>query len=505
MVKRANVMWNLAVIFVLFCFNTSFSHAQADSDSGMSLVDAQIASHPDLSGAYVLNQGAIALMTRAWLADHAEHSIEVQYFIWSDDNIGTLASEALLRAAERGVKVRVIVDDLLIHAPDKTILALAKHPNIDIRIYNPKHSVGTPFYKRLFNIATDFRGVNQRMHDKTFIVDGKVAITGGRNMAAEYFDYSHTYNFRDRDLLLLGPVVHTMQHSFETFWKSNLTVSAERLYNGAGFWNQAVRVKGTEVEEIYASLHQYARRKDNYAPEVYSAITAMSQLFPSLADQVVWDHIVFISDFPGKNSHKTDLDGGGKSTSALATLVDAASNHIVIQSPYLVMSAEAKALFKRAIKRGVKVRIHTNSMASTDNLQAFSGYRNQRDALLKMGIDVYEFKPHPAEQLALTQNAVMPKGKPPVFAIHAKTMVVDSKTLYVGTFNFDPRSQNLNTEVGAIMQNEKIAGEVLDAIQVDMLAENSWNAATDNPDQYAGLLKRMKVRLWQWLPIQALL
>jgi putative cardiolipin synthase len=161
----------------------------ASTLDGRAFIDAEIAAHPGLTGSYVLEKGEEALRARAWLADHARSSIEVQYFIWSTDNIGILASESLLRAAERGVRVRVIVDDLMMDAPDTTLLALAMHPNIDIRIYNPVHSVGIPWRRRLVNIVTDFRGANQRMHDKTFIVDEQLAITGGRNMADEYFDF----------------------------------------------------------------------------------------------------------------------------------------------------------------------------------------------------------------------------------------------------------------------------------------------------------------------------
>ena len=139
----------------------------ARGDSPVRFIDAQIAANAGKSGVYVLDTGTEALLARAWLADHAKESVEVQYFIWSTDNIGILAAEALLRAAERGVRVRVIVDDLLIDAPDKSLLALARHPKIDIRIYNPQTSVGVPLHKRLLNVLTDFRGVNQRMHDKT--------------------------------------------------------------------------------------------------------------------------------------------------------------------------------------------------------------------------------------------------------------------------------------------------------------------------------------------------
>lgn len=210
--------------------------------AGMDYVDAEIAAHPGQTGAYILDTGEEALLARAWLADHARSSIEVQYFIWSADNVGILATEALLRAAERGVAVRVLVDDLLIDAPDKTLLALAAHPGVDIRIYNPKHKVGTPLHKRLLNVATDFRGVNQRMHDKTFVVDGRVGITGGRNMADEYFDYDRDYTFRDRDVLLVGDAAQAMRANFEAFWTSPLAVPVEERFDGLGLMKKNVSV-----------------------------------------------------------------------------------------------------------------------------------------------------------------------------------------------------------------------------------------------------------------------
>jgi len=243
-------------LILALLFWIAFGPAEAAS---LAVVDAQIAAHPGATGAYVLDTGEEALLARAWLADHAERSIEVQYFIWSTDNIGILAAEALLRAADRGVKVRVIVDDMLIDVPDKTLLALARHPNIEIRIYNPVHHVGTPFYKRALNVLTDFRGANQRMHDKTFIVDGKVAITGGRNMADEYFNYDHAYNFRDRDALLLGAAVKTMQASFAAFWDSPLAVPVASRYDGWGLMKKNVHVDDAEVQQEFDDLHDYAR------------------------------------------------------------------------------------------------------------------------------------------------------------------------------------------------------------------------------------------------------
>ena len=477
----------------------------AAGDAHMAFIDSQIAANIGKTGVYVLDTGTEALLARAWLADHAKESVEVQYFIWSTDNIGILAAEALLRAAERGVRVRVIVDDLLIDAPDKSLLALARHPNIDIRIYNPQTSVGIPLHKRLWNVLTDFRGVNQRMHDKTLVVDGKIAITGGRNMAAEYFDYNHQYNFRDRDVLLLGDTVKEMRVSFERFWSSDVSVKVEDLYGGLAAMQKSVRVNDVEIQQIYRGLHEYAKSPENFAPEVRAAIAATPESFARVARSTRWSKVEFISDRPGKNENQFRLDGGGQTASALGKLVQGARARVLIQSPYLVVSDQAIELFRQIIARGVIVRINTNSLASTDNLAAFSGYRSQREELLQMGLQIYEYKPAPEVQIKLMQRSPTATKKMPVFALHAKTIVVDSKIVYVGTFNFDPRSENLNTEVGAIIHDEALARAVEASIETDMAPGNSWDAAKDDPDQYVSLAKRSKARLFQMMPIKPLL
>ncbi len=472
-------------------FVASVPCASAADEAGMALVAAQIAAHPGKTGAYVLDSAGEALLARAWLADHARESIEVQYFIWSTDNIGILAAEALLRAAERGVRVRVIVDDLLIDAPDKSLLALARHPRIDIRIYNPRTSVGVPFYRRVMNALTDFRGVNQRMHDKTLVVDGRVAITGGRNMAAEYFDYNHAYNFRDRDALLLGEAAKDVRASFEAFWSSELAVDVEKLYGGLAALQKSARVDDAGTAQVYRDLHAYARSPENFAPEVREAVAAMPAAFPELAKKIVWTEVQFLSDRPGKNASRLRLDGGGRTGSALAALAEQAKSLLVIQSPYLVVSDEAMAIFRRLVARGVKVSISTNSLASTDNLPAFSGYRSSRAELLRLGLDIFEYRPG--------------HGRPPIASLHAKTLVVDSSTVFIGTFNLDPRSQNLNTEVGVVIRDEALARAVEAAIEKDIAPARSWSAARDDPDQYVSLAKRAKVRVLQWLPIRPVL
>lgn len=483
-------------LFILYCLPVL-----AD-ENPFKLIDQHIQLNKNKSGIFVLDRGEEALIARAWLANNAQQSIDVQYFIWSTDNIGILASEALLSAAERGVKVRVIVDDLLIDAPDESLIALALHPNVQIKIYNPKHSVGVLLFQRIKHLFTNFRSVNQRMHDKTFIVDGKVAITGGRNMADEYFDYNHTYNFRDRDALVIGKVVKDMDLSFDRFWESELTETVEQRFKETDLLEK--NSKHETVKRIYKELHEYARSPENFKPEVRHAISHVSEKFPVLFKSITWTDARFISDMPGKNAETRSLGGGGLSTGELAALFNQAKKTVVIQSPYLVLSQEAKELFLAARKRGVEIIISTNSLASTDNLQAFSGYRSQRDEIMDMGIEIYEYQPYPIIQEELLERYPFIKDNRPIFAIHAKTMIIDSKTVYIGTYNLDPRSQNLNTEVGIIATNENLAVAVEKMIMHDIKAGNSWPAKV-KPDQYATLVKRLKVFFWQLLPLQPIL
>ncbi len=465
-----------------------------------STVQSLQAPHPGKTGTYVLEEGEKSLLARSWLADKATRSIDVQYFIWSADNVGILATEALLRAAQRGVKVRVLVDDLLMDASPEAMVALAAHPNFEIRIYNPRLTVGTSKAKRLLNLATGFRASNQRMHDKTATFDGLVTITGGRNMADEYYDFDHTYNFRDRDVLVVGPIVANINASFERFWNSPLAVPVNRLLE-----SEARKLTPARIQAIYSELHAYAGNKENYAPEVREATQNLTQKFTKLTKEMAWSDAAFLCDQPGKNNSHFGLGGGGRTTSALMDLLRSARKRVTIQSPYLVLSPKGLALFRELVRRGVEVRISTNSLASTDNLQAFSGYQKQRKAILKAGIRVYEFKPGPAIQGDLIPRSARGNGQRPTLSLHAKSMVVDGATLFVGTFNLDPRSANLNTEVGVLIPSPEAARQVEQNIERDMEPGNSWDAARDHPDSHAAPGKRRSSRFWGALPIQQIL
>jgi putative cardiolipin synthase len=392
------------------------------------------------------------------------------------------------------------VDDLLIDAEPETLLSLDAHPNIEIKIYNPVHSVGRGFLSRLWHLITDFRGSNQRMHDKVVVYDKVVAITGGRNMADEYYDYDHTYNFRDRDVMVAGAVLPKIQQSFDSFWQSKHSVSLDLLLA-----DEKQSLTKDQVVNYTDWLHQYARNTENFAPEVRDAISNMGKRFDTIINTVHWSDVEYISDIPGKNSNSDSLGGGGQTTTSLVNLLSEANNQILIESPYLIMPEGGFELFSDLVAKGIDISIVTNSLASTDNLQAYSGYRKQRQRLLDLGIKIYEYKPNPGIYRHLIDRHEALGKDVPIFALHAKSLVIDDITTYIGTFNFDPRSANLNTEVGLVIRDEKIAQQVAHAIRQDMAPENSWKATGSDKHQNVSWGKRLKVYFWGLLPLDPIL
>lgn len=449
------------------------------------------------TGVYVLEEGDEGMIARAWLCGYAAQSIDVQYFIFSADNVGLIAADYLVRAADRGVKVRILVDDILVEADGQSLLTLDGHPNIEIKIYNPLVNIGKTTGQKIKSFAGNFTEANMRMHNKTFIVDRSIVITGGRNIADEYFDYDHEYNFRDRDVLLLGGAVSDVQGSFNEFWMSALSKPVAGLLDTAG-----IQVNKADP---FGKLHAYACDSNNFWPQVRERIKGVPKAFEAIlkSGKLFWvDSVLFVSDMPGKNDGKKGMEGGGASTAALIKLVSEAKSSVLIESPYLVTTDIGKKLFRDAVKRGVKVQIITNSLASTDNLEAFSGYQRDRKALLETGVEIYEFRPDAAERYKVMTGSLQKKlNYAPVFGLHAKTMVVDGQIAVIGTFNLDPRSANLNTECVTIIKDVRIAQQVQKNLQEELKPANSWHTTLNfNPDREAGLKKQTAVKLRRVVP-----
>jgi len=446
------------------------------------------------TGVYVLEQGTEAMFSRAWLSEHAEKTIDVQYFIFSADNIGLIAVDYLVKAAERGVKVRLLVDDIMVEAKGSELLKLAAHENLSIKIYNPMANIGKNIVDKVVNLTTNFHGLNQRMHNKTFTVDGKVSITGGRNIADEYFGYDHQFNFRDRDVLLLGGTTSDIQASFDQFWDDALSVPVEKLVNSK-----------KEINTNYNALHQYACNPENFEPKVRAQINSLPDVFKEIeqAGELHWvEGVEYVSDLPGKNDGKKFLGGSGLSTQRLISLLQKAKKSVIIQTPYLVTTDLGKKLFKTLVDNGVEVKILTNSLSSNDNLEAFSGYQRDRKALLKTGVKIYEFKPDAQIRQKIMSEVMEGKlQEMPIFGLHAKSMVIDDDITVIGTFNVDPRSANLNTESITIIPSKELSMSVKAGMLEEMQPENAWQTTLEwNPDGEESMLKQLKVKLRRIVP-----
>ncbi|OYU96977.1 MAG: phospholipase D family protein [Bacteroidetes bacterium B1(2017)] len=448
------------------------------------------------TGVFVLEDGGTSMMARAWFSEYAEKTIDVQYFIFSTDNVGLIACDYLVRAADRGVKVRILIDDIMVDAGIHEILTLNSHPNIDIKVYNPGTNLGKNLAQKLTRFATDFNRANQRMHNKTFTVDGKIVITGGRNIADEYFDYDHEYNFRDRDVLFLGKEVSKVQSSFNTFWQSNLSVDVTELVS---------EKENTFTDSNrFERLHQYACNPNNFWPQVRERINNMPQTIQKLHENgaITWvDSISFVTDLPGKKIDSSTTVFS-QSTRSLIELVMKAKKSVFIQSPYLIVTDVGLNLLKNAIKRSVEVKILTNSMSSTDNMEAFSGYQRCRKQLLEAGVQIYEFKPDAAIRYKVMTGALQEKMNfTPIFGLHAKSMVIDGNISVIGTFNFDPRSAYYNTECVTIVHSNKVAQGVLKGMEEEIKPENAWHTTLSyNPDALATKSKRTNAYIKKIVP-----
>ena len=512
MIKLVKSLLKIIFFFIVFLFaltscndeektthETDFcSKIHRDDSTSLSKELESVAEQMETkTGVYVLEDGSGSMVARAWLTEYAEKTIDIQYFIFSMDNVGLIACDYLVRAADRGVKVRIIVDDIMVDADIQDILTFASHENITVKIYNPGVNLGKNIFSKIAKFATDFRDANQRMHNKTFIVDGKVVITGGRNIADEYFDYDHEYNFRDRDILLLGKASKTVDTSFNQFWNSELSINVNEVVDD--------EPKNANAENKFDKLHEYACNPENFWPQVRERIAALPQTFETIktSGKLVWlDDVEFISDDPGKNDGKSGLGGGGISTTALIELVKNAKSSIEIQTPYLITTELSQNLFKAAVERGVKIRILTNSLASTDNVEAFSSYQTDRETLLKTGVRIFEFRPDAAERKRIMTGELQEKlDHKPIFGLHSKSMVIDNKITIIGTFNLDPRSANLNTECIVVVNSEKVSKGVLEGMEIEFQPENSWETTLDfNPDSEVDNYKRLKTWTRKILP-----
>lgn len=463
------------------------------------VADADARTRDGGHGVILLSDAEAALVARLHLIRAARESIELQTFIFADDDVGLLMLGELLAAARRGVRVRVLSDQLFSIENRRFLARLAReHVNFEFRLYNPTfNQARTAPIEFAAGIVCCFLRFNQRSHNKLLLVDGRFGIVGGRNIEERYFDFGETYNYYDRDLLVYGPVGTEMQTSFDRFWSHPKTVPLAQLKDVA----QRIVEAGPDPAPLPAPTLKHGERLVRVQALAEDAVFLRRAL---LDHALTVAEVEYFSDPPDKpnvseRSEHEDL------TARIARIVTDAEHEIVLQTPYLVLSRPARRAFQTLRREHPELRVvvSTNSLAATDAFPVYAiSHKRRRLYLETLGFEIHEFKPYPGRSeaaieakkppgmvrsaLKIRTRKALPLRRDSVRrGLHAKSIVIDGRISMIGSHNFDPRSEGWNSENGVIVRDAGFAAALKRAIGRDIAPDQSWVVAK-KPDR--GLL-----------------
>lgn len=447
-----------------------------------SAISQQQKSHPNLSGYYPIITGADAFAARSVLTDLATESIDVQYYIWHNDEAGQLLLKSLWEAAERGVVVRLLLDDFNNTAAlDKHLLRFASHPNIAVRLMNPMS-----FRKwQTLNYFTDLSRINHRMHNKSMTFDRHLSIIGGRNIGDEYLSYDRNTQFADLDVLLIGNVVKDIHNSFEQYWLSHIAYDVQTLVK-TKLTNKALESNLNSTNEFDSVNGSIGKKYSNdfiatldkinpYQPQAnkaelhsYNLALQGSTIEKDLINQKIafrWVPMTFMSDHVEKLSKNTLPEAN--LVFQLRKLLGTPTQHLTIVSSYFVPTKEGVRTLIKLAQQGVKVKILTNSFNATDVAAVHAGYAQWRVPLLQAGVEIYELKAIASEEDR--ENKLWRARSQSSTSLHAKAFAVDDHSVFIGSYNVDPRSANINTEMGVLIEDAELAHQLHNDIGDDLL------------------------------------
>lgn len=449
----------------------------------------------------LLDQGQDALLLRLHMIESAKQSIELQMYVFDLDESGTLVLDALIRAAKRGVKVRVLLDQLYgLNRPEVQAKLAIIHKNFELKLYSPLFDQAEISKPEFFaSIILHYQSLNQRMHTKLLLVDNQMAIVGGRNIQDRYFDWDPEFNYRDRDVWVAGNITQAMQENFNAFWQSERTYSATQLNDVVLQLEKAQ----SKPEAFQLRCQAYSERMHLMQQMSEDGSKIWAQLLPYLSQVGA---VSFYADLPEK--HHDEPDTRALASSAIYEIITKAENTVIMQTPYLVMSRKARQAFRQLQKKPnpVRVWVSSNSLAATDAFPAYAlSHKYKRLYLRELGFRIYEFKPFPESAFMrvgqdvgwLNYDAVpntestglygltgsgtkapVPLTEQGVRAgMHAKSMVIDGKTAVIGSHNFDPRSDDYNTESMLVVNDQFFSNMLSASIRNDMQPGNSWAIA----------------------------
>lgn len=399
--------------------------------------------HGDKSGFFPLGQGMDALGARLRILEKAETSVDLQYFLMKDDTAGRVMLQAMLQAADRGVRIRFLLDDIFTEAPDRILLLINQHPNIEVRLFNPISRRGLHW----LNFVGNFRQANRRMHNKSFTADKAVSIVGGRNIADEYFQLNESAVFADFDVLAIGPIASEILRSFDAYWNFSFAVPIEQL--------------SSEVEP--GTLEHERALIDARAGATYTTVYEEALQSSLLQDLIAGQQSFFeaearvLADDPEKLENEIGVEHK-KLMGELNEILLSAEQEVTFISPYYVPGKNGVELLRSLSANGVQVVVATNSLASNNHVPVHSGYARYRKDTIRAGVHLYEAR---ADAGRKTQGADQATKQ---FTLHTKLILVDRRYLFVGSLNLDPRSIDINAEMGLLIDSSEMTSTFADAL-----------------------------------------
>ncbi len=424
----------------------------------------EMAAYPGDSGIMMITTGEWGFRARSGLANQAEKTIDVQYYIWEVDTAGVILAERIMRAADRGVRVRMLLDHVTTKETDFKFARMDKHPNIEIRVFNP-------FAKRSFRgleFIFSLERLNHRMHNKAFIVDNAIAIVGGRNIGDNYFGIDTAANFRDLDLAVVGPVVQEVSGSFDQYWNSEFAVPVSAIID-----EDSSQVSFRERKE---RLYRWVGEVEDFPYPIDTTNEVVMAKLDELREDFIWAPARALYDAPDKLETKEE-----DVADHLILLGKDKDHEVLIEAAYVVPGPEGVERTRLNHERGITQRLLTNSLATNDVAAAHAGYAKYRRDLIRNGMELYELRP---DADSVQENWSLLAGTSKA-SLHTKAFVVDRELVAIGSFNVDPRSIALNTEIVILVKSPELAAQVREYMDMGIRPANSYRVILE-PDESTG-------------------
>lgn len=474
--------------------------------------------YPGQSAFRLVPAGFEGYLLRAQMIDAATKTIDLQYYIFHADESGKLLIEALLRAADRGVRVRMMIDDVDNYGEDSQIEALDAHPNIEVRLFNPLSYRGGSDMLRYLNLLANAPRLNFRMHNKQLLIDNSIVLVGGRNVGDEYFQRDPDGQQGDFETFAGGPIVQELSKSFDHYWKSTYSIPAEALFSHRSSPEALVRLRADLRE------HRQEQREDgsDFVTRVGSGEPLRGMLGGRLP--LTWAPASVVTDDPEKRRTPADKRHAHVESHPLGQAFNGAQKEIRIISAYFIPGDDGLKILEQARERGVDVRVLTNSLAANNEPVAHSGYIKYRDRILNAGIDLYEARAKPGSPGGTSQPLWLSSyGN---YSLHTKLYIIDGSRLFVTSMNYDQRSLHINTELGLMIESPQLAGQASRFFDALAAADNAYHVTLESRESSDGKRvvwrteedkklveldkepaksdwQRFKVRLFSLLPIDS--